>query len=185
MKECEHLPAGIRRICEGQGGLPLERVNQYREKYNAPPLDALPEGAIVREVAEVKSYRKPFENPEPKEPAIGPGVELKAIFERLEIPACQACHELAARMNGWGVAGCRERLEEIIEDMLPRAKEWVKNNRPWIHAMLPGVVEDFGIRQRLRGYVTEAIDTAAAKEAEIAAKKKYPAGEEEEGGTTA
>lgn len=174
MKECEQLPAGQRRICEGVSGLPLERTNAYRRKWGLEPLAALPEGVIVRELPEVRSQRDPFALPvEPASVPQGPGTELKAIFEQHEIPACQACHDLAAKMNGWGVGGCRERTEEIVEEILPRAREWVKHNRPWVHALLPGLIEDYGIRQRLTGYVSEAITRAAVKEADRV-KKKSP-----------
>jgi hypothetical protein len=169
MKECEHLPAGIRRICEGQGGLTLERVNAYREKYGVETLEALPEGAVVHEVETMRSTRAAFSHPDPKGSPHGPGTELKKIFEAVGVPTCQACQELTTMMNQWGVAGCRQRIESIVNDILPRAKDWMKDNRPWIHALLPNAVEDWGIRQRIRGYITEAIEAAERKES---AKKK-------------
>src|SRR5262249_4997382 len=48
-------------------------------------------------------------------------------------------------------------------DILPRAKHWVANNMPWVHMLLPGAVEDFGIRRRLRSDIAKAIDNYARR----------------------
>lgn len=48
--------------------------------------------------------------------AHGPGAELKAIFSSLgidKLEGCQ-CDAHVARMNAWGVAGCREHFGEIV-----------------------------------------------------------------------
>lgn len=46
----------------------------------------------------------------------GPGTELKALLSEMglaELPGCQ-CAARAARMDGWGVDGCRQRRDEIV-----------------------------------------------------------------------
>ena len=47
MIECDHLPAGRKRICNGSSGLPLEKVNEYREKWDIEPLGELPETSFT------------------------------------------------------------------------------------------------------------------------------------------
>lgn len=45
----------------------------------------------------------------------GPGTELKKLLAELGLTGVQGCgcNAKAAQMNRWGVAGCRERFEEI------------------------------------------------------------------------
>src|SRR5688572_97818 len=46
----------------------------------------------------------------------GPGTELKRLLAELFLvasPGC-ACNKKAMQMDAWGVAGCRERREEIV-----------------------------------------------------------------------
>ncbi|MBK8916452.1 MAG: hypothetical protein IPM64_17945 [Phycisphaerales bacterium] len=54
----------------------------------------------------------------------GPGTYLHDQIAAMGMPECQACRNLAHRMNAWCVSGCRERLEEIVAEMLPRARAW-------------------------------------------------------------
>lgn len=61
----------------------------------------------------------------------GPGTELKKIFKTLGVPYCQACNDLAKKMNDWGVEGCKAHRAEIIADIESRAMkfnimEWTK-----------------------------------------------------------
>lgn len=93
----------------------------------------------------------------------GPGSDLMDAWSKFDMPKCAACDDLKYRMNTWGPDGCEARLEDIIEDILPRAKAWMADSRPWTHAILPGIVEDFGIRKKLRADVTAAIATAREK----------------------
>jgi hypothetical protein len=54
--------------------------------------------------------------PSIEEPGFGPGFELMAMFGELKIPeppGC-GCKSKARQMNRWGVAGCREHVDEII-----------------------------------------------------------------------
>jgi hypothetical protein len=69
---------------------------------------------------------------------------------------------MALQMNQWGTVGCAAKVDEIVADMLPRAKIWVAENRPFIHALLPGLVEDVGIRWKIRSDVLAAIAAAEA-----------------------
>tara|TARA_R110000824_G_scaffold134130_1_gene297049 strand:- start:637 stop:2481 length:1845 start_codon:yes stop_codon:yes gene_type:complete len=93
----------------------------------------------------------------------GPGTELLAIMKAKGVPSCQGCRDAAKRMDDWGFRGCRERIELIIEEILPRARDWVAKDRKWIHRLLPNAVEDAGIRIALRVYIDQAINQAESK----------------------
>lgn len=66
--------------------------------------------------------------PPPEEPlGQGPGTALHEAIAMMGMPTCQQCKSLARKMNAWGVDGCREHFDEIVEDILPRAKRWWEN----------------------------------------------------------
>lgn len=94
----------------------------------------------------------------------GPGTQLALGFFRKGYHAsCQACTDLAKRMNEWGASGCRERLDEIVDDILPRAKQWVANTHKLASGVLGLVgavvdVETPVLRVGIRSAVVEAID---------------------------
>lgn len=165
MKECDHLPAGRRRICRGEGGLPLLDVNDYRRAWDVFPLQSLPEGAIVREETQriLLSQRKQSI----QRLSGGAGTELVRILKGYGVPACQACRDLAAKMDSWGIESCRDRIEDIVDDMLPRAKDWIASKRRWIHSLLPDSVETFAVKLRLRGLINEAIESVESQKQRI------------------
>ncbi len=154
--------------------MPLDKINAYRAKWGLEPLAEAKSSGTTRVVvhegqAAVRMRRVEHSRRLPckcsvKTPAHGPGTELIELFKGWKVPACQQCKDLAARMNVWGVSGCRENVAVIVEDIFPRAKEWLAANKPWAHAMLPEIVEDAGIRRKLRSYVGQAIDAAEAKQ---------------------
>lgn len=96
------------------------------------------------------------------QPSNGPGGQLTRAFAASGFPSCQKCRLLAARMDAWGPAGCRERLEEIVADILPRAKKWLADEAPWLPRWLPGVsrLESAGLRRAIEREVVKAIDAA-------------------------
>ena len=78
-------------------------------------------GTILCELPAVK--QSPAEEPLGE----GPGTVLHDAIAAMGMPSCQQCKDLAKRMNAWGVDGCREHFDEIVEDILPRAKNWWSN----------------------------------------------------------
>ena len=90
----------------------------------------------------------------------GPGSKLLELFNSAGVPHCQACINAAAQMDAWGVDGCREHLTEIVEDILPRARDWMAANKPWAHRLLPNAIEDAGLRFGVRVKVEQAIKAA-------------------------
>lgn len=88
----------------------------------------------------------------------GPGSKLLELFNTAGVPHCQACIDSAAKMDAWGVAGCQERLGEIVEDILPRAREWLTEERPWAHKLLSVTgLEDTALRVAVRQKIQQAI----------------------------
>lgn len=91
----------------------------------------------------------------------GPGDQLIKIMSDAGVPHCQHCLGLAAKMDVWGPQGCTERLGEIVEDILPRAREWLSGERPWAHRLLSAtMLEDAALRLAIRRKVEQAIRLA-------------------------
>lgn len=85
----------------------------------------------------------------------GPGTELVKIFKAAGIPGCQQCYALAARMDAWGVDGCRQRRPQIVAEIMPRAEQWKSEGR-WKRA-IPAA----GLRASVSAAVKLAIRQAA------------------------
>lgn len=92
----------------------------------------------------------------------GPGTQLMNAYSRKGIPGCSRCYSLANKMDTWGVNGCWAHLQEIIDEIYPRAKRWVAQNKPWIPALF-GVMnlDERAIKLRLARDVKAAIRRAA------------------------
>jgi hypothetical protein len=77
------------------------------------------------------------------------------------IPHCQACLDLAARMDAMGCDWCAEHLGEIVEDILPRAKAWLKINHPVMSFLGRATgLDDVVLRARISLEVKAAIEAA-------------------------
>lgn len=86
----------------------------------------------------------------------GPGTELKKLLEAEGIPSCSACLETARKMNELGPEKCIESLDELAEEILPRAREWVFQNYKWSKA-LPSFAKDPIIREQIRENIKKAV----------------------------
>lgn len=69
----------------------------------------------------------------PRTPRELPGTLLFQRYKSWGIAGCTGCNKLRRQMDIWGAAGCRERLSQIVSDILPRAEKW------W-HKQYPAVV---------------------------------------------
>ncbi|WP_437194476.1 hypothetical protein [Planctomicrobium sp. SH527] len=95
----------------------------------------------------------------------GPGTQLTQLFDSHKFPQCQQCEKLSRQMNAWGVTGCREHFDQIVADILPRAKTWLKAKKPWAQALLGSVgLEETALKREISKHVIRAI--AAAERAE-------------------
>jgi hypothetical protein len=84
----------------------------------------------------------------------GPGSQLLRIYESKGVSPCQQCYDLASKMNSWGIDGCKAHLEEIVIDILPRAREWIK--RGWVTSFAPDMVLKVKIRHDARAAIRKA-----------------------------
>lgn len=95
----------------------------------------------------------------------GPGSKLLEMFETDGVPHCPECFALAAQMDAWGPDGCRDHLDQIVADILPRAVKWLTAKHAWAHAALAVTgTEDAALRVGIRSKVLAAI--AASEQAE-------------------
>ena len=59
----------------------------------------------------------------------GPGSQLVRIFrDEWGILGCGLCYDLATRMDSWGISGCRREMTAIIDDIRPRARDWLTHS---------------------------------------------------------
>lgn len=102
-------------------------------------------------------------------PASGPGTELTGILHALGLrdeSQCQ-CRERAYQMNAWGITGCREHFEEIV-DWLRESYErlgWQEKLKAAMAAVGSGLALKIDPRDLARSLVELAIEMAEEKEA--------------------
>lgn len=157
--ECLQFPAGSHRraICDGTAALSLAKVNAYRRRWGLHELTAVerpevPARPVIhagtpppprkQRTASVSSCGScsgtPSRVPSDTSPVPqgGPGTELQRRWAEQGYPHCDACTALARQMDRWGAYECRQRLEQIVADILPRAQQWVAEQRPWVAGLL-------------------------------------------------
>ena len=159
--ECDIFPEGTNKhsICCGKSRLPEWKVDRYRQRWGLPPLHGVEQPSLIQTDKKVSviNHNRSVDNLYIGD---GPGSQLLNIYSEAGIPACEACNDLAKKMNQWGIQGCEERIEEIVDDVLPRAKQWMAENKPWIHTLLPNIVEDVGIKTKITADIKKAIKLA-------------------------
>lgn len=155
--ECEKFTGRLRQLCDGTAELPTARINAYREKWGLAPLtDADRPDDVTREALTVRREVRHLNG-------WGPGSRLVARYKERGVPACQACHELACKMDALGPDGCVEQRKALIADILPRAKEWIEQQKPWVASLFgiaPDAVEDFVLSRRIGSDIDWAIEQA-------------------------
>jgi len=178
MTECDKLTGRARQICRGEAGMPVYKANAYRAKWGLEPL--LADEAPPFETGEITPPGVPVltfhgysvsEDTPVRKTLYGPGSELLKHYDSMGVPTCEACKDLAQQMNNWGVDECRKRVDEIVTDIMPRAKAWAKEQYPWVPRWLLGGVEDWAIDRQLRADIVKAIDEADRTIKERRAKK--------------
>lgn len=105
---------------------------RYSELYRAAAERPVPKVNRVAARARMTASGKPL-------PADGPGTELTLLLKSYGVEATTSCpcKAYARRMNAWGVVGCREHRQEIVD--------WLKTHREqssWrtqLRAVLTGV----------------------------------------------
>ncbi len=179
--DCDKYPIGSRprAICEGTiTGFSPEKLKRMQERLKGEPAKGRILDPGERPTMPLQAFNSSgvFVSVTPARETYGPGSELLKMLAEDGVPSCQACRDTAADMDRLGVEGCRQQLDEFVEEIMPRARDWVAESRPWTVKLLAmsSVVhldtfgeklKDAEIRRRLRAKVTEAIDRAEANPA--------------------
>lgn len=183
MADCSQFVWGSRQrqICDGDSELSLRRVNAFRVMFGVDPLpevekvatEMVVSGQVVSRIA--PKFRptqsaggccgggktKPVRTKRMKD-GTGVGGRLIEMFKAAGFVACPDCYALAHKMNEWGSDGCREHIDEIVADILPRAIAWEVEQVGWWAKFMPQAVNELAIR----AMVISAIETALPLEFE-------------------
>jgi len=117
---CESLPTQRQRdLCSGRVLLDDVKPGAYLRLFRK--LDAKASKRLPRFASNPSSARIPgitLDLPRMKtQTTRGPGSELKKLLATLGIDHswCESCSQRRQQMDAWGVQGCREHLEQIVE----------------------------------------------------------------------
>lgn len=133
---------------------PSPHVREVPEKYIRPAIGRGGGGATSRDAAARTA---------------GCGTFLRAVITELRVTmSCFGCASLERRMNAWGVAGCRERLATIVDELEGRLSKIDLVTK--IQGRLVAARHGYGVlksnRDVLTAIVNEAIRRGEASEAE-------------------
>ena len=178
MSDCTEFFPGSRRreICDGQSELPIETANQYRVMWGKEPFAlgadgktyTLKEssGVVVRVLPRTDATATGAaccggnnRAPVPIRKMVdgtGVGGRLIEMFKAAGFESCQACYDLAARMNEWGTDGCVTNLSVIVADILPRALAWESSKVGWWAKFLPEAVTEAAIKLMVESAIATA-----------------------------
>lgn len=176
MKECNIFETGSRKwkICRHEADLPGSKMDSYRVMWGLQPILEKKEPIKTPELLpQLIFHGRSLDDSEKTSVEIiyGPGTELLLLYKSAGVPSCDACMDLAKRMNNIGVSGCRSNLDSIAAEILPRAMEWLKNEHPWAYTLLPNIVSETAALIRIKSDVSKAIDIAESTMKDRKSKK--------------
>ncbi len=113
-----------------------------------------------------------------KEAKKGPGTELKAILADLGVepsPSCD-CNAKARKMDDWGVAGCKQNRDQIVEWMREGQTRWGWKEKltAAANAVKIGLAFKLNPLDPFPSLVDEAISRAEEKQAQGTASSTLP-----------
>lgn len=88
-----------------------------------------------------------------------PGTELKAIIPKVLATERCRCREYATKMDRWGVRGCRQRFDEIVEHLVRQARDATAVS--WVPGSITKHVASVWVEQaiaRAEGEIADALD---------------------------
>lgn len=184
--DCDRFPPGsrLRALCEGSVELPDHKLAAYRRilaagelpaeanrhgsRPAAPPAEPAGDGKGRKKGAGCRGCGGSATVQAPKVNGYGPGSKLLALFEGAGVPHCEECLRLAGWMDRWGRRRCLSRLDRIVADILPRARQWLAENRPVLHRLLSIThLEEAALAHQIRIKVRQAIDQAEERPAPV------------------
>jgi len=157
--KCECPLAGF---CKRHG---VEKTPLLHRKCQTDPVfwEAWEKGKGPLQLKQPAATAKTIRKPPPKG---GPGTELKRELASRGYSTTSGCGcaNKANKMDNWGAAKCREKIEEITDWLVEAAKK-----HSWLTkiAMVTPVVGDIG-RIEIRKMVLRAIEAAEARSQEVA-----------------
>lgn len=135
--------------------LPLSTVNFYRSIAGMPPLE--PTAKTNQPQQQITAPIRHFTR--------GVGTHLKLLLKELGINSdlCgEGCGSFAAQMDAWGIEGCQQNREAILERLRQRYKEtsWKTSlNAAW-QTIVSGKVFEMNVLHPLEWLVDEAVRRA-------------------------
>jgi len=90
----------------------------------------------------------------------GPGTNLISILKGVGFAGCSECYTLAEKMNKWGVTGCIENMEYIVNDIYSRALKWQQVGIRWLVKLLPAGVSKLAIQELVQKAISSVKETA-------------------------
>lgn len=132
--------------------LPLDKVNAYRSRRGLLPIEESTPTAARIAPPTIRFTR-------------GVGTHLKLLLKELGVNSdlCgEGCGSFAAAMDGWGIEGCIQNREAILERLRQRYKEtsWKTSlNAAW-QTIVSGKVFEMNVLHPLEWLVDEAVRRA-------------------------
>lgn len=179
MGDCFQFALGsrTRQICDGDSELSILQANRFRALYDIAPLEGDETEVVDNTTNPPTVVRVSANRPATTggggccgeavtQPTItvarrmiegtGVGGRLIEIFKSHGFETCEACYELAHRMNEWGVDGCQQNLDAIVAEILPRALEWEAAKVGWWAKLLPDAVTAGAVRMIVQNAIATA-----------------------------
>ena len=154
--DCNKLKGLKKKLCEGQtvdtdGGWRDLTPNEHARYLALFSGEPIPPKEKKEKEPKTFSPRKPLTQ-------VGPGTELETIFKSFKFPTCGRCALLRDEMNSWGIEGCEERVDTILERLRKNA-----SMIPVMNKVFSGMGKDF--KKVVEPFVRLAIENAKLREA--------------------
>lgn len=158
--ECDQFQNGSRKwqICRGEAGIPLSKCNKYRSHWGLSEIFNEGTSEKFRDDVVFVSHGVSKDQGDSRY-IYGAGTELIKAIDLLGAEKCEDCIALAMSMDNWGIAGCRNRIEDIVDDIMPRAVLFAHAKHPWLK-WVPSRIKDLMVRKSVVKMVVRAINTA-------------------------
>jgi hypothetical protein len=161
--ECETFTGARRAWCLNESQ-DITRSNKWRRGFNLPPLG-------VTHTTRPRITQEATRRERPPKPCCkgGPGYELQALLKAHSVKGCGlSCDGWAAKMNAWGVEGCREHRQEIVDRLRAKRAEagLLANVAAMGMSVVTGVAFEIDLADPCGWLVDEAIRRAEAKQGE-------------------
>ena len=128
-------------------------------------------GQFTNLIANCRVAKQGDPPPQSYQTQAGPGTELKKILASLGASVVKecTCELLAAQMNHWGIAGCREHRAEIVEHLEKAAGELGRYEqvKAMLLAFATGIAWSIDIADPFGSLVDQAIKQASVPERQI------------------